>query len=210
MKRDACIRFLSIGEGVKKNSSIFTRRYLRITCISLIARRCPKMFEHMLRNKCSETRRKSRRRFATRWSRGSETTSPRSLFLHRRCAAESESRWKDSAMKHRRRKKPSKNTWKSRKAPRKGFVMRKRMASKRPRRFICWVPSITAAMHLSNMPGELEIVRRQLGSSIIRHTIGLHWRGSAGAWLMMRLRHADRSWHADRSFLSPWSNTWQQ
>ena len=48
-------------------------------------------------------------------------------------------------MKHRRRKKPSRNIRKSRKAPRKGFVMRKRMASKRPRRFTCWVPSITAA-----------------------------------------------------------------
>ena len=50
-KRDACIRFLSIGEGIKKSSSIFTRRYLRITCIFPIARRCPKMFEHMLRGK---------------------------------------------------------------------------------------------------------------------------------------------------------------
>lgn len=35
----------------QKSSSIFTRRYLRITCISPIARRCPKMFEHMFRNK---------------------------------------------------------------------------------------------------------------------------------------------------------------
>ena len=129
----------------QKSSSIFTRRYLRITCTSPIARRCPKMFEHMLRNKCSEMCQKSRRRFATRWSRSSETASPRSLSLHRRRAAESGSQRKDPAMKHWRRKKPSKNIWKSRKAPRKGFVMRKRMVLKCPRRFACWVPSITAA-----------------------------------------------------------------
>ena len=47
-----CLHKILVDRGRRqKSSSIFSRRYLRITCISPIARRCPKMFEHMLRGK---------------------------------------------------------------------------------------------------------------------------------------------------------------
>ena len=45
----------------------------------------------------------------------------------------------------------------------------------------------------SNKPGELEIVRRQLGNNVIRHMIRTSLEGIGWSMVEIRLRHADHS-----------------
>lgn len=128
------------------------------------------MFEHMLRSKCSETRRKSRRRFATRWTRLGDYFSEKPFSSSEVCCG-----IRTAVERLCYEASTSKEAKQQYLEIKKGVEERLQYAEthgvEAPETFHLLGSIYNSCMHLSNTPGELEIVQRQLGNNIIRHMI---------------------------------------